>query len=235
MTGMGDDGAGGLLEMREAGALTIAQNEATCVVFGMPREAIRRGAAKFVIPLDRIAADRHGLGRQRRPGHLALKGRTFGRLVPLHGDENAMNHGRSSSFLLGAVVGLVVTGCSKSRDDLPREPVAGTVTMDDQPLPEARIQFYPIGDAAKSDAVGANAEVKDGQFAIPREDGLVPGRYRVKISRAEMKEAKDRKGADGRKKMGPELIPARYNSKSDLEAEIKPGGAEPLKLELRSK
>jgi two-component system chemotaxis response regulator CheB len=56
MTGMGDDGAGGLLEMREAGALTIAQNEATCVVFGMPREAIRRGAAKFVTPLDRIAA-----------------------------------------------------------------------------------------------------------------------------------------------------------------------------------
>ncbi len=56
MTGMGDDGAGGLLEMREAGSLTIAQNEATCVVFGMPREAIRRGAAKFVTPLDRIAA-----------------------------------------------------------------------------------------------------------------------------------------------------------------------------------
>jgi two-component system chemotaxis response regulator CheB len=56
MTGMGDDGAGGLLEMREAGALTVAQNEATCVVFGMPREAIRRGAAKFVHPLDRIAA-----------------------------------------------------------------------------------------------------------------------------------------------------------------------------------
>ena len=56
MTGMGDDGAGGLLEMREAGALTIAQNEATCIVFGMPREAIRRGAAKFVMPLDSIAA-----------------------------------------------------------------------------------------------------------------------------------------------------------------------------------
>ena len=55
MTGMGDDGAGGLLELREAGALTVAQNEATCVVFGMPREAIRRGAAKYVVPLDSIA------------------------------------------------------------------------------------------------------------------------------------------------------------------------------------
>lgn len=55
MTGMGDDGAGGLLELREAGGLTIAQNEATCVVFGMPREAIRRGAAKVVLPLESIA------------------------------------------------------------------------------------------------------------------------------------------------------------------------------------
>jgi two-component system chemotaxis response regulator CheB len=56
MTGMQDDGAMGLLEMREAGALTIAQNEATCVVFGMPKEAIRRGAAKLVTPLDAIAS-----------------------------------------------------------------------------------------------------------------------------------------------------------------------------------
>ncbi|MFO0951009.1 MAG: chemotaxis-specific protein-glutamate methyltransferase CheB [Isosphaeraceae bacterium] len=55
LTGMGDDGANALLEMREAGSLTVAQNEATCAVFGMPREAIRRGAAKFVTPLDRIA------------------------------------------------------------------------------------------------------------------------------------------------------------------------------------
>ncbi len=56
MTGMGDDGATGLLEMRESGSLTVAQNEATCIVFGMPREAIRRGAAKLISPLDSIAA-----------------------------------------------------------------------------------------------------------------------------------------------------------------------------------
>jgi two-component system chemotaxis response regulator CheB len=55
MTGMGDDGAQGLLEMKETGAVTIAQDEATCVVFGMPREAILRGAADFVLPLDQIA------------------------------------------------------------------------------------------------------------------------------------------------------------------------------------
>ena len=55
MTGMGDDGATGLLELREAGAYTIAQDEASCVVFGMPQEAIKRGAACTIIPLQDIA------------------------------------------------------------------------------------------------------------------------------------------------------------------------------------
>jgi two-component system chemotaxis response regulator CheB len=56
LTGMGDDGAAGLAEMREAGAYTIAQDEATSVVFGMPKEAIARGAAEEVLPLGRISA-----------------------------------------------------------------------------------------------------------------------------------------------------------------------------------
>lgn len=55
MTGMGADGARGLLEMREAGAATAAQDEASCIVFGMPAEAIRLGAAQEVLPLGRIA------------------------------------------------------------------------------------------------------------------------------------------------------------------------------------
>ncbi|MDD5153810.1 MAG: chemotaxis response regulator protein-glutamate methylesterase [Thermodesulfobacteriota bacterium] len=54
MTGMGDDGAQGLLEMKEAGAFTIAQDEATCVVFGMPKEAIKRGAVDKILPLPAI-------------------------------------------------------------------------------------------------------------------------------------------------------------------------------------
>lgn len=56
MTGMGDDGARGLLELRQAGARTIAQDEATSVVFGMPRAAIELGAAERVLPLDLIAS-----------------------------------------------------------------------------------------------------------------------------------------------------------------------------------
>ncbi len=55
LTGMGDDGAAGLAEMRAAGARTIAQDEATSVVFGMPKEAILRGGVDEVLPLPRIA------------------------------------------------------------------------------------------------------------------------------------------------------------------------------------
>lgn len=56
LTGMGADGARGLLKMKEAGARTIAQDEASCVVFGMPREAIRLGGAEHVVPLNRMPA-----------------------------------------------------------------------------------------------------------------------------------------------------------------------------------
>ena len=56
MTGMGDDGALGLKEMHNAGAATIAEAEETCVVFGMPKEAIQRGAVDNVLPLHDIAA-----------------------------------------------------------------------------------------------------------------------------------------------------------------------------------
>jgi two-component system chemotaxis response regulator CheB len=73
MTGMGDDGARGLLEMKEAGAITIAQDEASSVVFGMPREAIARGATDFVLPLERIALQAlESLKRERQSDRLQM-------------------------------------------------------------------------------------------------------------------------------------------------------------------
>lgn len=56
LTGMGDDGAEGLKELRDKGAITIAQDEATSVVFGMPKEAIKLGAAQYTLPPEKIAA-----------------------------------------------------------------------------------------------------------------------------------------------------------------------------------
>jgi len=57
LTGMGADGAKGLLEMKQAGAPTLAQDEASCVVFGMPKVAIELGAADRIVGLDRVPAE----------------------------------------------------------------------------------------------------------------------------------------------------------------------------------
>jgi two-component system chemotaxis response regulator CheB len=64
MTGMGDDGARGLKEMRDAGARTLGQDEESCVVFGMPREALRLGAVEHLLPLQRLAPTIQRLARQ---------------------------------------------------------------------------------------------------------------------------------------------------------------------------
>ena len=61
MTGMGADGATGLLEMKQAGARTIAQNEESCVVFGMPKEAIKKGGVDKIAPLGDIAREALGM------------------------------------------------------------------------------------------------------------------------------------------------------------------------------
>jgi len=64
LTGMGDDGARGLKVLRESGARTIAQDEATCVVFGMPKEAIAAGGAEYVLPLQKVAGELLNLASQ---------------------------------------------------------------------------------------------------------------------------------------------------------------------------
>ncbi|HZX33309.1 MAG TPA: chemotaxis response regulator protein-glutamate methylesterase, partial [Rhodocyclaceae bacterium] len=64
MTGMGDDGALGMREMHEAGAFTIAEDEASCVVFGMPKEAIKLGAVDRIVSLQQIAWEIVTFGRQ---------------------------------------------------------------------------------------------------------------------------------------------------------------------------
>ncbi|WP_265943619.1 protein-glutamate methylesterase/protein-glutamine glutaminase [Dechloromonas sp. A34] len=64
MTGMGDDGARGMKELHDAGGRTVAQDEASCVVFGMPKEAIKLGAADQTLALDQIPAAIVGYGRE---------------------------------------------------------------------------------------------------------------------------------------------------------------------------
>lgn len=67
LTGMGRDGANGMLELRQSGAYNIAQDEASCVVFGMPKEAIANGSTHEVLPLAAIANRLVALAKQRQP------------------------------------------------------------------------------------------------------------------------------------------------------------------------
>jgi hypothetical protein len=140
--------------------------------------------------------------------------------------------------LLAVVPTIALIGCSRSLDDLPREAVAGTVTMDGKPLPAGVIQFYPMGEGSAT-TTAPNGEIKDGAFSIPREHGAVPGKYKVAISHAELKAAEGKarkKGLPERSKvLGPEQIPAKYNTQTKLETEIKAGGARDLKYDLQSK
>ncbi|KTQ98687.1 chemotaxis protein CheY [Aureimonas ureilytica] len=77
MTGMGDDGAKGLLELRQTGAHTLGQDEATCIVYGMPKEAMKAGAVEHELPLDRIPSEivRFGHDQMSRPAARAAQGR----------------------------------------------------------------------------------------------------------------------------------------------------------------
>ena len=72
LTGMGRDGADGMRQLHDAGAMTIAQDEKTCVVFGMPKEAIAAGGVREVLPLDKIAGR---IAKAYGAGNLATAGK----------------------------------------------------------------------------------------------------------------------------------------------------------------
>ena len=145
-------------------------------------------------------------------------------------------HHRRFSFALFLAASGLMAGCSGSRDELPREPVSGTVMMDGQPLAEGAIQFTPAAGSG-GPAISYTAPIENGEFSIPRADGLVPGSYKVSISAVPVKRDTRIEATIGKKKATPfkELIPAKYNSKTTLTEEIKRGGASGLKYEIRSK
>jgi len=148
---------------------------------------------------------------------------------------------RRDVFSLGilALIVLVSGGCgNQGTDDLPREPISGTVSYEGKPLANGTIQFQP---ASQAEGMAAGGMVVNGRFEIPRGEGPVPGKYKVQIDslnetisvpvpEPEAPASSDAAVLPGELKIPPKkmmkkrLIPPRYNSQTELTAEVKAGG-----------
>lgn len=130
---------------------------------------------------------------------------------------------------------LAQLGCGGG-DALPREPVSGTVTLAGEPLPSGSITFMPTDTNAAG--TGATAPLTNGAYRVPRESGLVPGKYRVAISRLEeiaTKSAAKAQPGDGDAPAMKERVPAKYNAQSTLNAEVSKGGKNVFDFSLDAK
>jgi hypothetical protein len=147
-----------------------------------------------------------------------------------------------------ALIFLASGGCGDGGgDDLPREPISGTVSYDGKPLANGTIQFQP---ASAAEGMAAGGMVVDGRFDVPRKEGPVPGKYMVQIdsidetvtvpvpdpeqpaSPGEVAMPGELKIAPPKKMMKKRLIPPKYNSQTELTAEVKAGGPNTYKFDL---
>ena len=126
------------------------------------------------------------------------------------------------------VVCMAVTGCGETGPERGR--VYGSVTLDGQPLPKARIRFFALGEG-----IGTDGEIVDGKYDIGVEKGLAAGKYRVEIS-AEAPTGKKVPDLDA----GPgdmkdevvESVPSKYNRDSTLQIDYDPAGDKPCDFAL---
>jgi hypothetical protein len=159
--------------------------------------------------------------RFRGPVHSEqLRGRPFDRITPYHRGVRPLEprFTRLVGFIC-LVLCPALGGCGGADDDLPRQALSGTVTLDGQPLELGIIQFQP---SSAQEPLPAGAEIKDGTFTIARDEGPTPGNYRVFITSSGGKKPPTPAGTSGEKMPGimPDLIPAKYNSNSTLTVKV---------------
>ncbi|WP_337173412.1 hypothetical protein [Paludisphaera sp.] len=128
---------------------------------------------------------------------------------------------RASARLVAPLVALLVAGCG-GEDGPPREPVGGVVTLDGRPLERGLITFTP---EAGGDLV-VSGLVVDGEFSLPRSEGPGLGRHRVDVwsKKPTGKTLKDRADPENPVEETVELVPPRYNLRSELMADVERGG-----------
>jgi hypothetical protein len=128
-----------------------------------------------------------------------------------------------------------IAGCGGPADELPRQAVGGSVTFNGKPLKEGSIQFQP---ASTREATAAGGPIVDGKYSIAKSEGLVPGKYQVIISGIKAEAVATKAELPGESKPAPvakDPIPAEYNARSKLTAEIKKDAANAFDFDLQSK
>ena len=137
---------------------------------------------------------------------------------------------------LTAIAGAcVIAGCGGPADGLPRHAVGGSVKFNGKPLKEGSIQFQPT---SPRETTAAGGPIVDGKYSIPKFEGLVPGKYLVMISGIKAEAAPTKPEIPGESKPAPvakDPIPAEYNARSTLTAEIKQDAANEFDFALQSK
>jgi hypothetical protein len=142
------------------------------------------------------------------------------------------------------VAACTLAGCGGADDNLPREPISGTVTFEGQPIKSGSIQFVP---EKTKEGITSGGVITDGHFDVARAVGPVPGQYKVRIFAAggsgaaanageppgpgptvEKKERIARTGGGG-----GGLIPVRYNLQTELTADVKVGGPNTFTFDLK--
>jgi hypothetical protein len=132
--------------------------------------------------------------------------------------------------------GLVLIGCGGPGDELPRQPVSGTVTLDGKPLERGTIAFQPASGLPTAAAV----PIIGGSYSIARDHGLVPGPYKVSISSSPetaspIDPATGTPPPPGQPTPPPkELLPERYNASTTLTADVKEQGSNTFDFPLTS-
>lgn len=132
----------------------------------------------------------------------------------------------AATVLLAACV-----GCNR-RNTLDLQEVSGSVSFNAQLLENGTIQFSPLDPGG----LAAGSAIAEGKYLVPRQKGLPPGKYTVRISAAEQRPVTPGPASHAPGDALPplkELLPERYNSKSELTAEVKSGGGNVFDFELR--
>jgi hypothetical protein len=141
--------------------------------------------------------------------------------------------------MLGGLLLVISVGCGGA-NPLNRQAVSGQVTLDGVPLATGNIEFAPLGE---SQVTGSGAVIVNGRYEIPQLRGLAPGKYRIRLHAAtESNGPATAKPSVGQMppevvghRVGVELIPARYNTKSELAIEVVAGPKNTFDFDVKSK